>query len=148
MTMNPEIYEPAEDSHLIETHISSYQAPRVLDMGTGSGILAIKAAQSKATREVVAADLNQNAINQLKQTIKDKHLSKLKPTHSNLFQNINGAFDLITFNAPYLPQDKGIEDIALYGGKKGYEIIKSFLKQASNHLLPNGKILSTSMGSL
>jgi release factor glutamine methyltransferase len=141
MSINQDIYEPAEDSYLIEKHISSYQVPRVLDMGTGSGILAIKAAQTKSTREVIAADLNQNAVNQLKQTIKDKYLSKITPIQSNLFENITGTFDLIIFNAPYLPQDKGIEDLALYGGKKGYETIQEFLKQASSHMQQDGTIL-------
>ena len=49
-------------------------------------------------------------------------------------------FDTILFNPPYLPKDK-VKDIALDGGKKGYELICKFLHESKKFLKPNGKIL-------
>ena len=52
-------------------------------------------------------------------------------------------FDLIIFNPPYLPEDKREpkdSQLQTTGGKKGNEIINEFLKQAKNHLEPDGKI--------
>ena len=64
---------------------------------------------------------------------------KLKlPTHA---QNRRGGFDTIIFNPPYLPQDKGIKDATIYGGKKGYEIIERFLSNCSSYLSKKGIIL-------
>ncbi|MBU1111510.1 MAG: methyltransferase, partial [Nanoarchaeota archaeon] len=60
---------------------------------------------------------------------------------SNLFSNIKESFDLIIFNPPYLPSCANCPDIALDGGKEGYELIEKFLKQAKKHLNKDGIIL-------
>src|SRR3989338_3526424 len=129
------IYSPAEDSQLVLKHISEYAIGRILDMGTGSGILAKAAARCKASREVVAADINPEAIANLQLEIQEHQLRKLKAVHSDLFSNIDNEFDLIIFNPPYLPQDvvagKPVQDVAIYGGKKGWEISERFLKDAA-----------------
>jgi len=56
------VYKPADDSYLLRDHIRELDldGKKVLDMGTGSGIIAIEAAKSGA--KVVAADINQEAI--------------------------------------------------------------------------------------
>ncbi len=124
-----EIYSPSEDSELIRKHIKEFAKGIVLDMGTGSGILAKEAL--KYTKTVYSADINPDA----------KQVKGVKFIESDLFSNIDLKFNLILFNAPYLPDDEGINDIALYGGKKSYETIFRFLRQAKNFLKPNGKIL-------
>ncbi|MDP3989671.1 MAG: methyltransferase [archaeon] len=131
------IYEPAEDSYLLESCIREYAIGRVLDIGTGSGIQAMMAASSPKVREVVAVDINEEAIGQLK----EKNVPKIKPVISNLFENVAGKFDLIIFNPPYLPQDEGIEDQALYGGKRGWEIINRFCNEVTKYLMADGKVL-------
>jgi release factor glutamine methyltransferase len=133
------IYEPQEDSYLLQTWVKEYAIGRVLDIGTGSGIQALTAAENKNVREVLAVDINEEAIHQLAQ--KTKLLKKITPLYSNLFEKIDGQFDVILFNPPYLPQDKGIEDPALYGGKKGWEISEQFFKDVSKFLVAKGKIL-------
>lgn len=132
------LYEPKEDSFLLLEHIKNYAKPnsKVLDMGTGSGILAIEAA--KYAKEVIACDIDK-AIETLKKANKNK---KVKFIHSNLFSNINilNKFDLIIFNPPYLPSTK-IKDIDIDGGKNGTTVIEKFLKQAKKYLKKEGKIL-------
>jgi len=134
-----DIYEPQEDSYLLQKWVKEYAIGRVLDVGTGSGIQALTAAENKNVREVLAIDINEEALEQLKQ--KNKLLKKIKTQKSDLFQEAEGQFDTIIFNPPYLPQDKGIEDPALYGGKKGWEISQRFFQEASKHLAAKGKIL-------
>src|SRR3989344_5917150 len=132
-----EIYQPAEDSYLMQKYVRQYAEGRVLDMGTGSGIQAKEAAKSPIVREVIAVDINKIAIEKLK----SENIRKIKAIHSDLFENIEGKFNLIIFNPPYLPQDEGIADEAIYGGRKGWEISERFFEQATKHLINNGKIL-------
>jgi len=135
------IYPPSEDSFLlaneVERYISKlkYNHLKVLDMGSGSGIQAKTAIKAGAKKEnVLCADINEEAIKELKK-------QKLSTIKSNLFSNIKGKFDLIIFNAPYLPEDKYDKGIDTTAGKKGYEIIIKFLKQAKNRLNKEGIIL-------
>src|SRR3989338_799629 len=129
------IYEPREDSFLLEKYVKKFAQGKVLDMGTGSGIQA-KAALTK-TKEVTAADSNQEAVAHV------KHIG-IKAVQSDLFSNIKGKFDTIIFNPPYLPEtegeDKESQEITT-GGKQGYELIERFLKEAKAHLNPKGIIL-------
>jgi len=88
-------------------------------------------------------DINNQAIAHLKKTFKN---SKIKIIKLNLFQNIpkKNKFNLILFNPPYLPEEKGepkSSQLATTGGKYGSEIINKFLKQAKSHLEKDGKIL-------
>ncbi len=130
-----DIYKPAEDSHLLQKTVQSLAYGRVLDMGTGSGIQAETAASSSRVREVVAVDINPKAVQNIKQN------KKITSVQSDLFKNIKGKFNTIIFNPPYLPQDKGIEDPALYGGKQGWEISERFFSNVSKYLIGDGIIL-------
>lgn len=135
--MNTDIYEPAEDSYLLQKVVRGSAFGRVLDVGTGSGIQAITAAENARVREVVAIDLNSKSVAELRA----KQIRKLTVLQSDLFEKVEGQFNCIIFNPPYLPQDKGIEDAALYGGKKGWEISERFFRKVSPYLHADGKIL-------
>lgn len=132
------VYEPQEDSYLLQEQVKKHAFGRVLDMGTGSGIQAVTASKKTRVSRVLAVDIDKESVAFCKSKYKTK---KIRFKTSDLFQNVRGKFDTITFNPPYLPQDKGIQDPALYGGKKGYELIRSFLSGASSHLKPDGIIL-------
>ena len=133
------VYEPAEDSYILESIIPRYAKNKsVLDMCSGSGILA-KKAKSEGAKSVIAVDINPDAIKSIK-----KQKTNIKATQSNLFSKVNGKFDFIICNPPYLPEDKREpkdSQKATTGGKKGDEFILKFLKQAVNHLNKNGIIL-------
>ncbi len=129
------MYEPREDSFLLLKHIKSYASGNVLEIGTGSGILAQEAA--KYSREVVACDINKELIEKLSRENKNREIQFI---HSNLFSDINGKFNLILFNPPYLPSKK-IKNKELDGGAKGTEVIARFLYHAKRYLKEKGKIL-------
>ena len=130
------IYEPAEDSFLLKKHVKEYAQDKiVLDLGTGSGILAEEA--KKYAKKILAADINEEAI----ALVKSKGIPAVA---SDLFSNIKEHFDLILFNPPYLPAEEAEdEDTARIttGGKKGFEMLEKFLSEAAKHLNTNGKIL-------
>ncbi len=129
------IYEPAEDSYLLEKYVKKYANGKVLDMGTGSGFLA-KSALLK-TKNVLAVDVNPKAVSYVKSL-------GINALCSDLFSNVKGKFDLIAFNPPYLPSEKKEDKetaLQVSGGKKGFELIGRFLKDAKKHLNKDGKIL-------
>ncbi len=128
------LYTPAEDSFLLQKQVRKYAKGKVLDLGTGSGIQALTALEK--TKDVLAADINSEAVKNCKKL-------GIKAVKSDLFSNIQGKFDLIIFNPPYLPDDNLNlkDDLNYIGGKKGSEILDKFFSQAKKHLNKNGKIL-------
>lgn len=138
-----DIYYPAEDSYLLQKFVRRFATGRVLDMGTGSGIQALAAIEVPSVREVVAIDINPKAVEALKKEIEGQKqkLRKIKVVQGDLFENLDGYFNVVIFNPPYLPQDKGIEDSALYGGRKGWEISERFFREVSGHMFPEAVIL-------
>lgn len=131
------IYLPSDDSYLIEAEVlKRARGKRVLDVGTGSGILA-RAAFSAGALRVLAADINPEVIAKLKR-------EKFEILQSDLFSKVSGKFDLIVFNPPYLPSDSREDSesaLATTGGTRGDEIILRFLSGVKKHLAAGGEIL-------
>ncbi|MEK6869165.1 MAG: HemK2/MTQ2 family protein methyltransferase, partial [Nanoarchaeota archaeon] len=139
------VYEPMEDSTLLERYVREYSKGHVLDMGTGSGIQAITAAHSSKVESVLALDIQKSTIDYCNKNIKN---IKIKFLVSDLFSTIKNnnkikikKFDAIIFNPPYLPQELKVKDLTLEGGKKGYEVIERFLNDVNTFLKPDGIIL-------
>jgi len=134
------MYQPAEDSLLLEKHAEKLAKGNVLDMGTGIGIQALAASRNKSVSSIIAADIDKETVNYCKRNLKN---SKIKVIHSDLFSNISEKFDTIIFNPPYLPEEKDlkIKDAALYGGIEGIELIERFFLQVKKYLNKNGIML-------
>lgn len=134
------IYEPQEDSYMLEEQVKRYAYGKVLDMGTGIGIQGIAALKNNNVKSVLFADINPECIMHVKENVKD---NRARYIVSELFEKIEKKeiFDTIIFNPPYLPEDKYDKSLHNVGGKKGYELIIRFLEQAKMHLEENGIIL-------
>ncbi|MBM3309145.1 MAG: methyltransferase [Candidatus Altiarchaeales archaeon] len=137
---HPEVYQPAEDSHLLADNLDVQKGESVLDVGVGSGIIALTAAE-KALK-VVGVDVNPNAVKLACKNARINKIHNVEFRQSNLFENVNGKFDLITFNPPYLPVcEKGVLRDSWSGGVNGLEVVWRFLKDVKKHLKPGGRIL-------
>ncbi len=130
-----DIYLPREDSFLMQETIRRHrhliEDKVVIDVGTGSGILAIEAA--KHARLVVSSDISRRAIEYARKMVEKCELKNIYFMMCDLTSAIRHA-DVIIFNPPYLPEDETYakiygKDDALDGGKEGYEIIVRFLKE-------------------
>lgn len=137
------VYTPREDSFLVKNYLEDKDllGKKVLDVGTGSGILALEAARGDG--EVTAIDINPEAISYAREeAIEDGLGNRIEFLESDLFENVEGKFDLIVFNPPYLPGQEGIGNEEIWrGGGKGIEVTERFLKKAPNYLADNGEIL-------
>ena len=101
------VYEPAEDSFLFAENLNERAAKTVIDIGTGCGILGILAAE-KADK-VLAVDINPYAVPCAKENAKLNHVEhKMSVFQGDLFRpiRVGEGFDLILFNAPYLPSER------------------------------------------
>ena len=136
------VYQPSEDSYLLNRHVEQLMEGRVLDMGTGSGIQAVTAALKPEVSHVLAADINPLAIEAAKWRARDAGVvDKMEFVITDLFENVEGVFDWIVFNPPYLTSEGNLSDHTWDGGLKGAELIERFLKAAKDHLSPWGSIL-------
>jgi release factor glutamine methyltransferase len=137
------VYEPAEDTFLLADNLIVKQSDKVLEIGTGTGIIAIIA--SKKAENVTAIDINKYAVECAQKN------AKINQTHidvrlGDLFGPVKDEkFDLILFNTPYLPTDEDEIvndelDAAWDGGKDGRSVIDRFIKDLSAHINPRGHV--------
>ncbi len=137
-----DVYEPDEDSFLLARHVRPLPGSKVLDMGCGCGIISIVAALKGA--KVLSVDINKSALRNTElNAIKHKVKSKIKVLSSDLFGNVNGVFDYIYFNPPYVPRDENDEILGRRhpvlskswdGGEKGREVIARFIKEVGKYM--------------
>jgi release factor glutamine methyltransferase len=139
-----DVYEPAEDSYLmIEAALSeigkSSRALRILEIGTGSGIVSSVLMRKEPGHDYVTTDISPHAVLCAKS-------NGLQVIRADLFAGLRGRFDLIIFNPPYLPTapDERIDgwlDCAWNGGDDGRRTIDRFLQQAPAFLADGGSLL-------
>ena len=138
ITLSPGVYEPADDSFLLIEIMNVKKGQQMLDMGTGSGIVALHCAVAGCM--VTAVDLNPDAVRCAKENALRNRL-EITAVESDLFEKIRGRFDIIAFNPPYLPADgDGADDRAWTGGKTGHELFAKFLAGAKSHLADGGVV--------
>ena len=133
------VYEPREDSWLIMESVKGRIVDTALDMGTGTGVIANEL--SKSCKKVIAADIDAEAVAYAKKNSKSKNITFIV---SDLFEHIEGKFDLMAFNPPYLPPGPTPEafhtsKVSEWSG--GRPLILKFLRAARSKLTPNGSIV-------
>ena len=136
------VYIPAEDSYLLADNLLIEENQSVLEIGTGSGIVAMYA--SKLTDRITVTDINFDACQLAEKNFKENGIENIEILFGNLFEPVkNRKFDVILFNTPYLPTEDGevLEDTINYafdGGLNGRKVINLFLNEVSNHLNDGG----------
>ncbi|ADC69907.1 methylase [Methanocaldococcus sp. FS406-22] len=150
LKLHPEVYEPAEDSILLLKNLVNVKNKEVLEIGIGTGLISIACAK-KGAKKVVGVDINPYAVKLAKENAKLNNVDVLF-FESDLFENVNGKFDIILFNPPYLPtsEDDKINSYLNYafdGGKDGREILDRFIYNLPNYLKKGGvaQILQSSL---
>lgn len=166
-TVNPAVLIPrVETEELVDavctalekTYAAHAQKLHVIDVGTGSGAIAVSLASQLSAKNIpytlTASDVSAEAI-----TIAQKNAQAILPATATL-QFVQGSlleaappdqlFDAIVANLPYIPSariitlDASVKDhephLALDGGSDGLDLIRALLLQAKTHLKPGGKI--------
>ena len=146
----PGVFQPPSDAWLLAAYIEREQLAEraaVLDLCTGSGMLAIAAALNGAAH-VTAVDISRRAVAAVKLNAWINRV-RTRALRGDLFEPVRGRrFDLIVSNPPYLPGDiralprRGLAR-AWEGGRTGREFIDRIAAQAREHLTPGGQLLLT-----
>ena len=137
------VYRPAEDSLLLLRHARGRVRGSVLDMGTGSGFLAVEVASGPLVDGVVAVDVDPRAVEEAARRAEEAGVAdRIEFLVSDLFRELQGRrFDWILFNPPYLPSEGAADEASWAGGEAGDEVIMRFLREAGGHLMPGGAII-------
>ncbi len=154
-TVTPATLIPRPESEvIIETLKQLYhpdQHSTLLDVGTGSGCLAITAQLELPNLRVTASDISQEALPVAELNAGRYHVdNKITFVNSNLFNNITGHFDFILANLPYLDYDRRADyspelahepNLALYTYDHGNCLMLELVAVARNYLTPHGYLI-------
>ena len=136
------VYVPAEDSYLLADNLDIKEGQSVLEIGTGSGIVAMYA--SRLTDRITVTDINFDACLLAEKNFNDNGIENIEILFGNMFEPVKDRkFDVILFNTPYLPteDDEVLDDTINYafdGGLNGRKVIDVFLDEVGNHLNDGG----------
>jgi release factor glutamine methyltransferase len=144
----PGVFDPRSDAWLLADYLKQARVARnvrVLDLCTGSGVLAITAALEGAS-SATAVDISRRAVAAVKLNARING-ARVEAVRGDLFAPLEGRrFDLIVSNPPYLPG--GIQELprrglsrAWEGGRSGRAFLDRIAAQASDHLTPGGVLL-------
>ena len=120
---------------------------KVLDMGCGSGVLGLTLAAERPSWHVTLADVSEDALALAEENAAALGIGNARFLRSDLFSAVEGEFDGIVANLPYVPESERpslsrevMHDpaLALFGGADGLEVIRRFIPEAFLRLKPGG----------
>lgn len=125
---------------------------RILDIGTGSGCLAVALAREFPRARVVATDVSRAALDVAARNARRHDVeTRVAFVRGSLFAPVEGRFDLMVSNPPYVPDgDRAALQpetrdhepaLALFAGPDGLEVIRPMMARARPHLRPGGWLL-------
>jgi release factor glutamine methyltransferase len=141
-----------ETEELVELLITDFGTralnSRILDVGTGSGVIVLSLAAAWPAAELHAIDLSPDALDLARENATRLALAgRVQFRQSDLLSAADGLFDLIVANLPYVPTTERDTlsrevmrdpEVAVFGGEVGDEIIRELITAARAHLAPGG----------
>jgi release factor glutamine methyltransferase len=154
--VTPDVLIPRpETEHLVEKVIeflARVSRPRIVDVGTGSGAIAIALARALPDSEISALDLSEKSLNVARENAdRNAVADRLQFVHGDLLAPLPaGQFDVVVSNPPYVPTtDRDTlpyevreyePELALFAGDDGLAVYRRLIPQAHRALLPTGLV--------
>lgn len=154
--LTPDVLIPRPETELLVERAIEWLATnptrrRAIDVGTGSGCIAVTLAVKVANLNMIASDISAKALKVAVLNAAKHHVSqRVEIVQADLLNGQTGPFDLLCANLPYIPSErlsnlavaKSEPRLALDGGAKGLNLIRPFLKQTASRLAPGGLLLA------
>jgi release factor glutamine methyltransferase len=125
----------------------TFNSPRYLDLGTGSGAIALALKSQHLAAQVTAVDASTDALRVAQRNAQNLSLD-VSFVQSDWLAQVNGEFEVIASNPPYIEaQDPHLANLrhepleALVSGKDGLDDIRNIVQNARPHLVPGGWLL-------
>ena len=136
---------------LLISHLKSELAcSRMIDVGTGSGVIALTLAAEFPKAEIVGLDISDDALMLARENAERLKLAdRVLFLRSNLLESIQPDFDLIVANLPYVSADDRENlsrevlhdpEVALFAGSRGDELMRQLINDAPSWLRPGGML--------
>jgi protein-(glutamine-N5) methyltransferase, release factor-specific len=139
---------------LLKSRIENRES-KILDVGTGSGVIALSLAAAFPEAEITATDISEEALALARENANRLNLtSRIIFLKSELLMDVTDGYDVIVANLPYIATgDRGSlsrevlhdPEAALFGGERGDEIMRRLIEAAPSHLAPGG-LLALELG--
>jgi release factor glutamine methyltransferase len=141
-----------ETEELVEFLKSEIHGPKseIVDVGTGSGVIALSLAAEFPEARILAVDVSDDALALAQENAARLNLSgRIQFLKSRLLENVEGIFGLIVANLPYISTgDRRTlsrevlhdPEVALFGGTRGDELVRELIDQAPSRLRPAGML--------
>lgn len=148
--INEDVLTPRVETEKMVEYAIKYtpKDSRLIDIGTGSGAIAIAIAKHRPDLKITATDVTDEAMSVARRNAKT-HKVTLTFDVSDLFSNIEGRFATVVTNLPYLrddadlmPEVKKEPGVALFGGDDGLDLYRKFLAQLPAQLEPDGYLFT------
>ncbi|MCY4420498.1 MAG: peptide chain release factor N(5)-glutamine methyltransferase [Gammaproteobacteria bacterium] len=150
-SVNEDVLIPRPETELLVEialqSIPEQKSLRILDLGTGSGAIAIAIAKERSQCSVVATDFSKPAL-EVAQRNAERHGTEITFIHSNWYENLGSdRFDVIVSNPPYVAAgdpdlDVHVKEyepaVALVSGTSGLEALEMIISRSGRHLTPCG----------
>ncbi|MCB9527059.1 MAG: peptide chain release factor N(5)-glutamine methyltransferase [Myxococcales bacterium] len=126
-------------------------APRIVDVGCGSGAIALALAHERPDATVIGVDRSPDALDVSRANAAALGLDRVEWRRGDLLAGLAGPFDLVAANPPYIPSadiDALMPDVARYepraaldGGPDGLDLVRRLIPEAAERLTPGGALL-------
>ncbi|HNV56097.1 MAG TPA: peptide chain release factor N(5)-glutamine methyltransferase [Smithellaceae bacterium] len=157
LDVDPAVLIPRPDTEVIVEEAlavlrqESWRRPRILDIGTGSGAIALALACEVPGASITATDISEAALQTAQKNAAALNVEPIVFLKGDLFEPVEGRFDLIVSNPPYIGADEyqslppGVKNFepeeALRAGQTGLEFYEKLIYQAHGYLTENGWLL-------
>jgi len=153
--IKPGVFIPRPETEiLVDYIINNYrrlEKPRILEVGTGSGVISICLTKFLPESKIIATDISGKAL-KLARHNAELHKVKIDFIQANLFDFLSSSvrFDLIISNPPYVgrreynflsPEVKAEPREAVVGGEQGYEFTLRFITEADKYIAEGGRLV-------